>query len=290
MMPKYVTAGGLFKVAESAKHMTPEELLAITPEFLAKAILHRRERLALEIPEQLDARTNELTEAAAMARVAKEQRDSVNNKVSSLKRERNEAQAKAKLLFLEANSIRENAPETKGNTEPEPEWAKERLQQRLDALDLTLQTNWGTHIDERATLNAMKTLVREHEAWVEKRKDSFSEINKMVELRDKAKRLLESADKAHQAMVQLHDENQIFHDSYIDNERKRRHADARTTQLAQALDESQRGIDFWKGALNTGFYELLIDARRVNEGGKSSHAIASERRNRSNQRTGGERK
>ena len=173
-MPKYVTAGGLFKVAESAKHMTPEELLAITPEFLAKAILHRRERLALEIPEQLDARTNELTEAAAMARVAKEQRDSVNNKVSSLKRERNEAQAKAKLLFLEANSIRENAPETKGNTEPEPEWAKERLQQRLDALDLTLQTNWGTHIDERATLNAMKTLVREHEARVEKRKDSFS--------------------------------------------------------------------------------------------------------------------
>ena len=287
-MPKYVAAGGLFKVAESAKHMTPEELLAITPEFLAKAILHRRERLALEIPEQLDARTNELTEAAAMARVAKEQRDSVNNKVSSLKRERNEAQAKAKLLFLEANSIRENAPETKGNTEPEPEWAKERLQQRLDALDLTLQTNWGTHIDERATLNAMKTLVREHEAWVEKRKDSFSEINKMIELRDKAKRLLESADKAHQAMVQLHDENQIFHDTYIDNERKRKHADGRTTRLAQALDESQQGIDFWKERLDTGFHELLTDAQRVNEGGKSTRALSRERRKQSEQKHGGE--
>ncbi len=287
-MPKYVTAGGLFKVAESAKHMTPEELLAITPEFLAKAILHRRERLALEIPEQLDARTNELTEAAAMARVAKEQRDSVNNKVSSLKRERNEAQAKAKLLFLEANSIRENAPETKGNTEPEPEWAKERLQQRLDALDLTLQTNWGTHIDERATLNAMKTLVREHEAWVEKRKDSFSEINKMTELRDKAKRLLESADKAHQAMVQLHDENQIFHDTYIDNERKRKHADGRTTRLAQALDESQQGIDFWKERLDTGFHELLTDAQRVNEGGKSTRALSRERRKQSELKHGGE--
>ena len=287
-MPKYVTAGGLFKVAESAKHMTPEELLAITPEFLAKAILHRRERLALEIPEQLDARTNELTEAAAMARVAKDQRDSVNNKVSSLKRERNEAQAKAKLLFLEANSIRENAPETKGNTEPEPEWAKERLQQRLDALDLTLQTNWGTHIDERATLNAMKTLVREHEAWVEKRKDSFSEINKMVELRDKAKRLLETADKAHQAMVQLHDENQIFHDTYIDNERKRKHADGRTTRLAQALDESQQGIDFWKERLDTGFHELLTDAQRVNEGGKSTRALSRERRKQTEQKLGGE--
>lgn len=287
-MPKYVAAGGLFKVAESAKHMTPEELLAITPEFLAKAILHRRERLALEIPEQLDARTSELTEAAAMARVAKEQRDSVNNKVSSLKRERNEAQAKAKILFLEANAIRENAPKTKGSSEPEPEWAKERLQQRLDALDLTLQTNWGTHIDERATLNEMKTLVREHEAWVEKRKDSFSEINKMIEVRDKAKRLLESADKAHQAMVQLHDENQIFHDTYIDNERKRKHADGRTTRLAQALDESQRGIDFWKESLETGFHELLTDAQRVNEGGKSTRALFRERRKQSEQKAGGE--
>ncbi len=287
-MPKYVAAGGLFKVAESAKHMTPEELLAITPEFLAKAILHRRERLALEIPEQLDARTNELTEAAAMARVAKDQRDSVNNKVSSLKRERNEAQAKAKLLFLEANSIRENAPKTKGGSEPEPEWAKERLQQRLDALDLTLQTNWGTHIDERATLNEMKGLVREHEAWVEKRKDSFSEITKMVELRDKAKRLLEAADKAHQAMVQLHDENQLFHDTYIDNERKRKHADARTTRLAQALDESQQGIDFWKECLNSGFHELLTDAQRVNEGGKSTRALSRERRKQNEQQAGGE--
>ena len=51
--------------------MTPEELLAITPEFLGKAILHRRERLASEIPEQLDARTDELSEAASMARSAK---------------------------------------------------------------------------------------------------------------------------------------------------------------------------------------------------------------------------
>ena len=290
MMPKYVTAGGLFKVAEWAKHMTPEELLTITPEFLAKAILHRRERLALEIPDQLDARTGELTEAAAMARSAKAKRDFVDNKVASLKQERNNAQAKAKILFLEANAIRENAPKTKGGSEPEPEWAKERLQQRLDALDLTLQTNWGTHLDERATLSEMKKLVRDHEAWVEKRKESFSEIHKMIELRDQAKQLLKAADKAHQAMVQLHDENQIFHDTYIDNERKRKHADARTTRLAQALDESQRGIDFWRGALDTGFHELLADARRVNEGGRSSHAIARERRKGSKQRNGGVRK
>ena len=89
-------------------------------------------------------------------------------------------------------------------------------------------------------------------------------------------------------MVQLHDENQLFHDTYIDNERKRKHADARTTRLAQALDESQQGIDFWKECLNSGFHELLTDAQRVNEGGKSTRALSRERRKQNEQQAGGE--
>ena len=209
MLNKGMT-GGLLVVAGWGEYMTPEELLAITPEFLGKAILHRRERLTAEIPEQLDARSDELTEAAAMARSAKAKRDDVNKKVASLKKERNDAQAKAKKFFIEANAIREATPQQKGDTVPEPEWAKDRLQQRLDALDLSLQTNWGTHIDERTTLNEMKNLIRQHEDWVDSRKEKFAEINKMKELREKAKQLLETADKAHQAMVQLHDENQIL--------------------------------------------------------------------------------
>ena len=80
------------------------------------------------------------------------------------------------------------------------------------------------------------------------------------------------------SMVQLHDENQIFHDTYIENEQKRKHADARTTRLAQALDESQRGIEFWNNCIENGFDELMVDAERVREGGKSSRALARERR------------
>ena len=278
MMSNKGMTGGLLKEAEWAVYMTPEELLAITPEFLGKAILHRRERLAAEIPEQLDARSGELSEAASMARAAKAKRDDVNKKVASLKKERNDAQAKAKKLFMEANSIRESTPQKKGDTEPEPEWAKDRLQQRLDALDLSLQTNWGTHVDERSTLNEMKSLMRQHEEWVDSRKEKFAEINRMKDLQNDAKQLLETADKAHQAMVQLHDENQIFHDTYIENEQKRKHADARTTRLAQALDESQRGIEFWKNCIENGFHELTADADRVREGGKSTRALARERR------------
>lgn len=278
MMSNRGMTGGLLKEAGWVEYMTPEELLAITPEFLGKAILHRRERLAAEIPEQLDARSDELTEAAAMARAAKSKRDEVNRKVASLKKERNTAQAKAKLLFMEANEIRQSTPPKKGDSNPDPEWARERLQQRLDALDLSLQTNWGTHVDERSTLNQMKNLIREHEEWVGNRKEKFAQINQMKELREQAKQLLETADKAHQAMVQLHDENQIFHDTYIENEQKRKHADARTTRLAQALDESQRGIEFWNNCIEQGYHELMADAERVRDGGKSTRALARERR------------
>lgn len=278
MMSNRGMTGGLLKEAGWVEYMTPEELLAITPEFLGKAILHRRERLAAEIPEQLDARSDELTEAAAMARAAKSKRDEVNRKVASLKKERNTAQAKAKLLFMEANEIRQSTPAKKGDSNPDPEWARERLQQRLDALDLSLQTNWGTHVDERSTLNQMKNLIREHEEWVGNRKEKFAQINQMKELREQAKQLLETADKAHQAMVQLHDENQIFHDTYIENEQKRKHADARTTRLAQALDESQRGIEFWNNCIEQGYHELMADAERVRDGGKSTRALARERR------------
>jgi hypothetical protein len=44
------------------------------------------------------------------------------------------------------------------------------------------------------------------------------------------------------------------------------------------LDESQRGIDFWVGCLENGFHELMADAERVREGGKSTRAMARERR------------
>ena len=61
---------------------------------------------------------------------------------------------------------------------------------------------------------------------------------------------------------------------------------ARTTRLAQALDESQQGIDFWSNCIEHGFHELMLDAQRVREGGKSTRALARERREQQEQ--GGE--
>ena len=72
--------------------MSLDELLAITPELLAKSILHRRERLAEVIPEQL-GKARRIDEALSIATAPKDQRRN-KQKISNLKKERNDFQRK----------------------------------------------------------------------------------------------------------------------------------------------------------------------------------------------------
>ena len=61
--------------------MDANDLLAVSPKLLAQAILHRRERLAEIIPEDLDQRKEELLNAEPKAKSAREERDKINAKV-----------------------------------------------------------------------------------------------------------------------------------------------------------------------------------------------------------------
>jgi len=72
--------------------MQESALLAVEPEFMIRAILHRRERLMQLIPKQLDSRKDELKTAESLARDAKQRRDDFNQelkvqqtKITSLK-------------------------------------------------------------------------------------------------------------------------------------------------------------------------------------------------------------
>ena len=79
--------------------MDANDLLAVSPKLLAQAILHRRERLADLIPEDLDQRRIELMDAEPKAKNAREERNTINTKVANLKKERNDAQKQARVLF-----------------------------------------------------------------------------------------------------------------------------------------------------------------------------------------------
>ena len=87
-----------------------------------------------------------------------------------------------------------------------------------------------------------------------------------------ARKSLEVAEKAHQALLDHASENEYFHNTYLEQEAHRRRADARTKRLAQALDSSQRGIEHWQKLIDEGFDKLLANSKRVENGEASSHA------------------
>ena len=252
--------------------MGPEELLEMTPALLAKSILHRRERLAETIPEQLDARQEELRAAEPLARGAKEQRDALNAKVANLKKERNEARKNAQNLFKEAGVLRENISSSGGVKVANPEWAKSKLDDSLKALEHELETNSGNHKTEQKFIEEMKSLIRKHEEWVEKRADNQDEYVQMKTKYSDARKQLVLAEKAHQALLDHASENEYFHNTYLEQEAHRRRADSRTKRLAQALDSSQRGIEHWQKHIDEGFDALLVNAKRVENGEQSSAA------------------
>ena len=159
--------------------MTPEELLGVTPALLAKSILHRRERLAEVIPEQLDARQEELQAAEPLARAAKEKRDGVNAKVANLKKERSDAQTKARALFKRAGELRDKLQASGGIKDPDPKWAKEKLDSKLQRLEQELETNAGNHKTEQKYIQEMKGLIRQHDEWVAQRASSQEGLTEM---------------------------------------------------------------------------------------------------------------
>jgi uncharacterized coiled-coil DUF342 family protein len=272
--------------------MDANDLLAVSPKLLAQAILHRRERLSEIIPEDLEERKVELSEAEPKAKSAREERDSINSKVAGLKHERNSSQKEARALFERSNMIREQLISEGGMKDPDPKWAQDKLSEKLQAIESQLETNAGTHKTEEKYINEMKSLIREHEEWVEGRTASQPLVKEMKENRDKARKLLDSAQKAHDAMVELVGENADMHDAFVKWEDVRTRAKSRTMRLENALSSSQQALEFWKDRVaNDNFDDLVVDSIRVRDGGPSSKAIAKAMKNereKKNKTSGGE--
>ena len=259
--------------------MDANDLLAVSPKLLAQAILHRRERLAEIIPDDLEVRKEELIDAEPKAKSAREERDKINSKVANLKNERNSAQKEARELFERANEIRERLIAEGGMKNPDPKWAKDKLSAKLQSLENQLETSAGTHKTEEKFINEMKNLIKEHEEWVEERTASQPLVKEMKDARAKARKLLDSAQKAHDAMVELAQSNEEMHESFMKWENARTRAESRTMRLNNALNSSQDALEFWKSRVEgDNFDDLLEDATRVRNGGQSSKAIARSRK------------
>ena len=89
--------------------MDAETLLQLTPELLAKALIHRHERLIDELPDQIKSFQDDLDSAKPMAETARKKRDDLNAKVASLKKERNNCTSRASKIRNSASEMRKQA-------------------------------------------------------------------------------------------------------------------------------------------------------------------------------------
>ena len=147
---------------------------------------------------------------------------------------------------------------------------QEKLDEKLASIETELETSAGNHKTEQKYIQEMKNLIRQHDEWVAKRSSSQEGLAEMDASFKEAKALLEQAQKAHDAILELANENDYFHNTYVEHDAHRRRADGRTKRLAEALDSSQRGIEHWQKIIDGGLDRLLEKAKTVREGGPSS--------------------
>ena len=256
--------------------MEPNELLSVSPEFLAKAIIHRRERLLELIPSELEQAQSLQMEAEQNSRNAKQSRDEINQKVANLKKERNHAQNEAKQLFEEAAKARDELIEKGEMKTPEPKWAKDKLSNKIQRIEEKIQTTGGNHKSEEKFINEMKALIKEHEEWVAQRANASPLMNKMKKNQQAEKKLIIAAEKAHKSMVELVEANEDRHTSFVGWEEKRRKHTSLSGKHTTAKKSSEEAVRLLREALEKGLEALLIDAKRVEDGGQSTLSLRKE--------------
>ena len=188
--PKRTPAPCLLKVENWPGCMTPRDLLAVSPEFLAKAILHRREKIVDSLPSQMAKRQEERQIAANLAKDSRAKRDDLISKVSNLKKERDEAQTSANQIIAKLK-ILSDANSTNQFTKL---IEIEKLDDESDKDSLLNIENLQTEIDE-------------HKNWASKNVESKEISDDLDEMRKNANKLLEAGKKAHIALMELSKEN-----------------------------------------------------------------------------------
>jgi hypothetical protein len=74
---------GSFTLKDTATTMQTEDLLAVTPDALVKAIVRRREALAAKLPEELQRRTEENDRAYVLAKEGAEQNGGASSQANT---------------------------------------------------------------------------------------------------------------------------------------------------------------------------------------------------------------
>lgn len=222
--------------------VTPKDLMAVRTEVLTKLILHKRERIIQSLPELISQTGDEKHTAEKIARKARSNKENLESKITKLKTERK----------VVTQGFNDEFSSNLINKEQQLE-----LSQLLEAL----------HVVNSSVEEFSKNL------------EKLSEIVESVESNDKLFAKLKQSSKANTALGELNPDYLTSVQKWNEVEGNRRKLESRFTKLSSSLTESKTAAEFWQSRLNDGFEELLIDAKRVADGGPSSRQINRMNRN-----------
>ena len=259
--------------------MEVEELLAISPEQLAQALLVRRQVLKQELPGVI--RNLEAEEDSLEPRVkrADESHRKANEKVALLKEERNQSQKAASKLLVEVKNSREKLVDSGGMVNLDPNWKKEKLLEQLEEIEDSIQTSALDHSSERKLLDRRKKLLEENEKWLKSRKKSNPEMSRFVDSRGEMVSSYRKADSAHRKMLEAVSKAQPLHEKKVLLTAELRDIRRQMDRARELLDQSDIAIEHWQrrlkegfGELGAGYRDLMTASNKVSSGGRSSFA------------------
>ena len=225
-----------FNIEFYHRGVTPKDLMDVRPEVLTKLILHKRERIAESLPQLIAQTGDEKQSAEKIARRARNEKESLESKISGLKIER-------KQIII---AIQEN-PHL-GNFNKKQELELSEIMKSLSMNDASVE-NFTKNLEH---LTQIITSLESNEELAAKYTQSV---------------------KANNALGELSTDYLTAVAKWNENESLRRKLESRFTKLSSSLAESKTAVEFWQSRLDDGFDKLLIDAKRVEDGGPSSRQI-----------------
>lgn len=210
--------------------------MAVRTEVLTKLILHKRERITQSLPQLISQTGEEKHTAEKIARKARSNKENLESKITNLKTER--------------KVVTQGFDDDFSSNQLKKEQQLE-LSQIMEALSI------------------VDTSVEEFNENLEK----LSKIVESLEPNDKISAKLNQSAKANAAFGELNPDYLTSVQEWNEAEGHRRKLESRFTKLSSSLAESKTAAEFWQSRLDDGFDELLIDAKRVADGGPSSRQI-----------------
>ena len=260
-------------------------LLELTPEAAATRILKRHAATAARLPEHIEGRESLIARLTPLVEQAVGARDDRTGDVKALKDQRQQAHARARELREQVSRLREQLEAEGRLVNPDPKWAREKLDEGLKALERRLETEAMNLESERRILREMHELVRGHEAWVGERKEQHADVVRLRDLQRGLTAEIERAQVAHEALVLQAGESDEYHAVYRELEQERQRAIAELHRAQTMRDQLPSATAMWQTRLQQGFGaseglaggDLLAAAAAV-ERGEPARAFQDDRR------------